>query len=472
MASIFSRRLTGSRLTQALSQKVQNIIKNGSFSIIPQPEPDLLQDLPLQDYRYNNRYPLFVHRDARRIILGDTSTGSGQPSFRVTRGLDFLKVSFWMKANLAQGDFFAILDFMKKQVQETKNECIPVFKENGFDWNLYRTGARMYPFRLKSGDISLLFNRRKHGDKIPNCRLEIGSLSCWSPGFYAIYKRVIDFLAAYGFEVVKERVSEVHLAADFIGVDIKTTNLDKWEHWIAHARKDGEHNTLKVQQDKEPDEIDFDLNFYCRMFSGINIGKGDLMLRIYDKGTELKCTRATHKQLIFAEIWGLKNYTDKPVTRVEYQLRRPKLREFADSDGKQINTVADLLNTLKSLWLYLTTEWTRHSQNPVNRNHNQSKAKASEFWQKVQAVVWSGVFGYVRTHPVKHRDITQLRSMARGCLMSVCASLEIEPDDIDRIVHLCKDMIEEDLHKYFEDEQEFRQRMITRRNEFRATLAG
>jgi hypothetical protein len=124
------------------------------------------------------------------------------------------------------------------------------------------------------------------------------------------------------------------------------------------------------------------------------------------------------------------------------------------------------------LWAYLTTEWTRHSQNPVNRNHNQSKAKASEFWKAVQAVVWSGVFGYVRTHPVKHRDINLLRSMARGCLMSACASLEIEPDDIDRIVHLCKEMIEEDLHKFFENEQEFRQRMITRRNEFRATLAG
>lgn len=56
--------------------------------------------------------------------------------------------------------------------------------------------------------------------------------------------------------------------------------------------------------------------------------------------------------------------------------------------------------------------------------------------------------------------------------MSVCASLEIEPDDIDRIVHLCKELIEEDLHKYFENEKEFKDRMITRRNEFRATLAG
>ena len=134
--------------------------------------------------------------------------------------------------------------------------------------------------------------------------------------------------------------------------------------------------------------------------------------------------------------------------------------------------MSDLVKALRSLWAYLTTEWTRHTENPVNGNHNQSKSKVSEFWQKVQAVVWSGVFGYVRTHPVKHRDIVQLRRQARGCLMSVCASLEVEPDDIDKIVYLCKDLIEEDLHQLFEDEQAFKDRMITKRNEFRATLAG
>jgi hypothetical protein len=202
------------------------------------------------------------------------------------------------------------------------------------------------------------------------------------------------------------------------------------------------------------------------------MGKGNLMLRIYDKVTELKRSKATNKQQVFSEIWGVKEYDEQSVTRVEYQVRRPKLREFALSEEERIDTVSDLLNALRSLWHYLTTEWTRHTQNPVNRNHNQSKSKVSEFWQKVQAVVWSGVFGYVRTHPVKHRSTDQLRSMARGCLMSVCASLEVEPDDIDHIVHLCKDMIEEDLHRFFEDEQVFRERMITKRNEFRATLAG
>jgi len=56
--------------------------------------------------------------------------------------------------------------------------------------------------------------------------------------------------------------------------------------------------------------------------------------------------------------------------------------------------------------------------------------------------------------------------------MSVCASLEVEADDIDKIVYLCKEMIEEDLHRFFEDEKKFVDKMTTKRNEFRATLAG
>jgi hypothetical protein len=290
-----------------------------------------------------------------------------------------------------------------------------------------------------------------------------------------MYNRVKTFLSAYGGEVSKERVSEVHLTADFVGTDIKATDLDNREHWIALARKDSVYDAIKVRKgdlEPEPDELAFDRHYTNRRFSGLNIGSGDIMLRIYDKVAELKRSRATNKQQVFSEIWGVKTYDAQPVTRVEYQIRRPKLRLFSDQDGNRIDTVFDLVNSLKSLWAYLTTEWTRHSSNPVNRNHNQTKAKVSEFWEKVQAVVWTGVFGYVRTHPVKHKDIEMLRKQARGILMSVCASLEVKPDDIDKIVHLCQGMIEEDLHAYFEDEKAFIDKMTTKRNEFRATLAG
>lgn len=490
-----------------LSQKVRTALQcqqvdTSNIPTFSQPLPDYTQEIAEKNGRWNFFYPLFLHRDAAaiRVNVGHRSpawvrTTTDQPVFsesqarltsdlpvvqdlpglRVSRGLDFLKVSFWVKWDGLESDLLPVLEMMKKLVQDTEKECIPVFKETGFDWNLYRTGTRFYTYRLKSGDISLLFNRRKEDGKIPNCRLEIGSLSCWSPGFYAIYNRVITFLSLHGGKVTKERVSEVHLAADFVGTDIKTIALDNRERWIALARKDSVYGGLRVRKvDDEPDqdELAFDLHHTNRKFSGLNIGSGDMMLRIYDKVTELKRTRATHKQQVFSEIWGVEVYDDRPVTRVEYQIRRPKLRLFADQEGHQIDTVHDLVHALKSLWAYLTTEWTRHTASSVNRNHNQTKAKVSEFWQKVQAVVWSGVFGYIRTNPVKHKDVEMLRKQARGILMSVCASLEVEPDDIDKIVYLCQEMIEEDLHAFFEDEKAFVDKMTTKRNEFRATLAG
>ena len=106
-------------------------------------------------------------------------------------------------------------------------------------------------------------------------------------GFYSIYDNAKAFLALHGGEVVKERVSEVHLAADFIGTDIKATDLDNRGHWIALARNDGVYDGIKVRkrpvpgQEPESDELAFDSHYTNRKFSGLNIGSGDLMLRIF-----------------------------------------------------------------------------------------------------------------------------------------------------------------------------------------------
>ncbi|MGE4403771.1 MAG: hypothetical protein AB7F61_19175 [Desulfobulbus sp.] len=524
------------RSKDPLSQKVAAATHGQQVDLthIPtffEPFHDYTQEIAELYGRWNYYYPLFQHQDSAPLGIGTTEPSrvpppwwldrlanagievgptdppplgpgpqarltsglpvvSELPGLRVKRCVDTLRVSWWLKWD-RDSDLLQILELMKKLVQDTEKDCIPVFKEHGFDWNLYRTGTRYYTFRLKSGDVTLLFNRRKEDGKIPNCRLEIGSLSCWSPGFYAIYNKVKTFLALHGGEVAKERVSEVHLAADFVGTDIKTTGMEDRSTWIALARKDGDHDDLPVwKQEPDPESLPFDRHFTNRKFSGLNIGKGDLMLRVYDKVLELKESRATHKQQVFSEIWETSSYDEQPVTRIEFQLRRPRLREFADVSqveplvdgkrmynvadlkGKQIDTVFDLVNCMKSLWAYLTTQWTRHTSMTVNRNHNQTKARVSEFWEKVQAVVWTGVFGYVRIHPVKHKDIEMLRKQARGILMSVCAAFEIEPDDIDKIVYLCQGMIEEDLHRFFEDEKAFVDKMTTKRNEFRLTLAG
>ena len=199
-----------------LSQKVRAAMqaKQVDTSNIPTfftPPPDHSQEIAQQNGRWNYFYPFLLHQDAAPIqiptadeqrlgqrplswVLRSAQHSEPQarltsglpvvqdsPALRVSRGLDFLKVSLHVKWSPAYfGQFLGTLDQKKKQAQDTELDCIPIFEESGFDWNLSRSGTRLYTFRMTSGDITLLFNRRPHNQKIPNCRVEIGSLSCLS----------------------------------------------------------------------------------------------------------------------------------------------------------------------------------------------------------------------------------------------------------------------------------------------------
>jgi hypothetical protein len=370
----------------------------------------------------------------------------------VRQCLDTLRVSLWLSwENLA---FMDHLNEQKEIVQSTEADSIAVMSGSKLGWNLHRTGTSKFNFRLSSGDIHLLLNKRKSDGVIPNCRFEIGSISCWSPGYQKIYENVIAFLRLQGAKIVKERVSEVHIAADFIGLDIRTLDLETQDKWI--------HKSTT-----------YDLYYQHRKFTGLSIGKGDLMMRIYDKVLELKTQRAVNKQEVFSKIWGLKNYSDMPVTRVEFQLRRPKIKEFTNIKHKKpIDTVQQLIEALPSLWAYMTSDWVRHTTNPVNRNHNQSKAKISIFWYLVRDVVWNGLLEYIKENPNKHKNIASLRDQARGILMSVCASFNVPDSDIEKIVKLSQEVIEEDLKYFFENRsQEFIKRMKVRKNEALSSIS-
>ena len=448
-----------------------------------------MNKVPFVSTQFNHYHPFNQHTDSRPLVIKPRLELPGRSQTRivcdlpvatdrprqpltVSRGLDFLKVSFWL--DWKTQDFFEYLDKQKKHAQEYDLESVPVFRERGFDWNLYRTGTSKYTFRLRSGDVTLMFNRRKATGAIPTCRMEIGSLSCWTPGFHTLYSQIKVFFDYYGALIVKERVSEVHLAADFIGTDIKTLDVEKQDRWIAKSRDYNPRGEIPVAQKYPYESVDFSAHYSHRKFTSLLIGsRSGMVLNIYDKVTELKTTHSAHKQEIFAEIWGVENFNDQPVTRVEYRIRRPNLREFSDTEKKQkIDTVADLIQSLKSLWRYLTVDWTKHTEKDVDRNHHQSRSKASEFWKKVRAVVWTGVFGLIRNRPVTHKDVVMLRKQARGILMSVCACFDVRSDDIDKIVYLCQEFIEEDLHEFFKDQKAFINKMKVKRNEANNTLCG
>lgn len=356
----------------------------------------------------------------------------------VANELDTLKLSFWI--DWSNSSLLDRLEFLKSKAQEGEEQSIPVDLA-GHEWNCMRSGAANFNYRLIRGDIRLLLNRRKPSDTRPNLRLEIGSLSCWSPGYLFYYNQIIELIELFGGGIIKEGISEVHLAADIIGFSLENLPIDKQDHWIARGHK------FSVYHDR------------CN-FTGIVIGAGDLMLRIYDKVEELK--NSTHKQTTFADIWGLRSFDQNPVTRVEFQLRKRVLRQLKPRPDE---TLDDLVKALDSIWHYCTSDWCRLTTKSVDRNHHQSRAAIHPFWQLVQSVNWSGGNTVIRSKCCPQKDILRLRQQARGIIMSIAAIDGLPPDDIEAIIATGHKYIETDLREGFRDKTEFMKKMQRKINE-------
>ena len=112
-------------------------------------------------------------------------------------------------------------------------------------------------------------------------------------------KRLVKHM---GGRIIKDTISEVHLCADFIGLDIEEVPIDKYPHWVTRA------NRYNCYQDRSRlsgitiDQNEGDIPKGSRdtvivRETGIVFGSGSIMLRIYDKVLELKATPPNNRFL-------------------------------------------------------------------------------------------------------------------------------------------------------------------------------
>lgn len=363
---------------------------------------------------------------------------------RVYRGIDFLKVSFWV--DWEDLSFLDLLEAKKLALQKTELEECSSLSLHGYDWNVFRTGTHFFSYRLQAGDVVFLISRRISSSKQPSIRLEIGSLTSQTDLHLTINSMRI-FLERCGATIAKEQVSEVHLAADFIGLDFSSLSLDDVSRWVSRGRE-------------------FNSHYSQWKFTGCSLGKGDIMLRCYDKVLELK--RSEHKQEVFCKLWNLSSYDALPVTRVEYQIRRPVLKTFKGIDCiNGLSTVNALFDGLFALWRYCTHDWSRFMANSVDRaGKNQSHQKISYFWEVVKSVVWSDILDVRRVSNIKHKDLATLRKQVLGGMMSIIAFYVDDIYDFKRIKKVAHDIVNQDLSLFLKfDEDEFYKRMMKKRNE-------
>ena len=194
-----------------------------------------------------------------------------------------------------------------------------------------------------------------------------------------------DLIELFGGKIRKTGVTEVHLCADFIGCEISDLGIHNFTQWITRATKFHAHYESSKFTGVSLDQSFGQLGISDSKFdevgiiveNGISVGLGDIALRIYDKVLEMK--RQPSKQSIFSSVWGQDEYNGQAVTRVEFQLRRPVLRQL------KVNTLEDLFQKAGGIWEYCTQSWSRFCTDPVDKkNRHHDRAETHPFWLQGQ----------------------------------------------------------------------------------------
>lgn len=379
------------------------------------------------------------------------------PDFQYSAGLDTLCVSFWL-SDKGRRDFLRMLQDFKDEFNLEKFGGPEVSERaldigwKGLSFNMQRVGAREYPYKLQTGDITLLFSNHNENAPFPNCRLEIGSKSCWLPGWWDIYCRFVEMLDHLGISIKKEITMRQDLTVDLAGVDFSVTGLENYRRWVKKSRR----FTIELDYDKP---------------SSVYLSKGSpLQIRCYHKTVELIAKQDAVKKEFFYRYWFDKfGYVPEHVTRIEIQI----LREVSKELG--VHTVADLRKNLNSIWRYCVggedqPGWAKFCSRDVTKekkNKNYGRIDTAILWQMVQDVRFSDdeIVPIKRTKIPPQVDVERLKKQGSSCLMNACAASGLHPDDLDGHIKYCFDAVFNQLTEFYQrDRTEYVRKIETGRN--------
>jgi hypothetical protein len=161
-----------------------------------------------------------------------------------------------------------------------------------------------------------------------------------------------------------ERVRRVDMCADFIGFDLP--NIDP-HAWLVQRRcKQVDH--VRLDTHREGDEC-----------TGFTIGRGAVVLRVYNKTEELKAKGDAVKRAEEYERWKAAGWDGRsPVTRVEFQLRDAAMKELGLRDVQHFD------ERLDHAWAYCTRRWCRLVE--LGTRTRKKRCETDARWEAVRNV--------------------------------------------------------------------------------------
>lgn len=217
----------------------------------------------------------------------------------------------------------------------------------GLPWEVKGYGGAGLTYLLENDVAQLgIAPTAANGAPVVTCRLLASALWAAQPfDLVASMRGVATELCAEDGEI-REAVQRIDLCADFQGWIPQASDFDKF------CCPGAPTSTLHADDEPLEETLEAPQMWKRWHFTGLRFGKGDVVLRLYDKTEEIKASGKQWMREVWAE--GPETFDEEaPVWRLEIQLRRGFLKEARHVDGRVLETVEDVFSALGDLWRYV-----------------------------------------------------------------------------------------------------------------------
>lgn len=236
---------------------------------------------------------------------------------------------------------------LKKQAMEIRDHdsqkrFIPT-EINGIKFHVMASATESYSVILQNGDISIFLRKFSKKVKNPVIKVEFRAEYLCKKGYVSAVNQVQRLISYEFISNPVYRVKEIHLATDVQGYEFSPLDF--------YRIKTNSKNRTMFNDEKNT-------YFTNQRFTGMTFGKGDFMLRIYNKTVEIN----KNKKKGFIEVlkWQHNPEFDnnKNVWRIEGQIRRDKLKQLSiENSTLNLDNLTDVLNAIPSIWKFFISNY-------------------------------------------------------------------------------------------------------------------
>ncbi len=268
---------------------------------------------------------------------------------KLNQSVDTLKLHYYPVQQITTvnlNNYNTLIDELKELklsamnlISDNKDERFIYKMIDGVKFHLMSSTIRGFAVTIKNGDFSLSLKRFNTFNN-PCIKVEIRAEYLAREGHVNCCKFINSFIQRNFLNFYRIKISEIHLCCDIQGADFNPLDMYKFK---TRARK------KSIENDYDPSNS---IHLEGQEFSGLVLGSGNFMLRIYDKTREINKfkDKGFIKPLKWEQIPTYNEY--KTVWRIEFQLRREKLKHLLNDRNGLLDGFTNVLNAIPSLWQY------------------------------------------------------------------------------------------------------------------------